>query len=48
MNREVPLAPFLSDPWRQRVTVATDFLFSRKIKESYCILKNNKLTLSIK
>lgn len=48
MYRKVPLAPFLSDPWRAARYCRHGFFIFKKIEGSYCILKNIKVTLSIK
>lgn len=48
MYREVPLAPFLSDPWPAARYCLHGFFYFKKNAGSPCILKNNNLTLSIK
>lgn len=48
MYREAPMAPFLSDPWPTARYCRHGFFIFKKNEGSYCILKNIKLTLSIK
>lgn len=48
MYREALLAPFLSDPWPAARYCRHGFFIFKKIEGMYCILKNIKLTLSIK